>query len=602
MSANPAIDNPTAEAAPRSTSERRSLATAALLILAAWLLYVPSLRYGFVYYDDVRILKNHPELYGQPSLGADLRAIFVTCFPREEPLLIRDVSWAIDSRIFGFDNAFGYHLTNVLLHGLVVGLLFAFLLGATRRYDFSLAVSAAFLVLGLHTEPVVWIMGRKDLLSAMFMLAALSAQQMRLNAAGFARQAGWYLLTLVLFVLGLLSKISVLTFPLVLLLHALLLPYLRGERPPSAAFEWRRKLLPEVLLFLPAMAVSGVVYVWYQRTLEQMGIFERGYSAHGLAHLWNLLMVDPMALWLYVQQAMLPLHLSVLYTWPTLLSPFPFWQIIASLATIAALAIVGVWLFRRRKDLFFYYAVFFALMVPYLNLRFIGIWVADRYLYFSVFCLIALACSVLIPWLRDTVPARRIGALAFCVIFFAVNLFQTLFHQKAWRDAETLWQYHVTLPRPSPGAFENLAAYYYALAAQSADPEKMALPLGKMSVVVNAGLNQFWPERTQPPPPCTAYLFFLKAIVQEVTGEPRDALDSLLISDRLKPGFDATNLNLARLYHKLALAETDPVQRKTFSSAARERFRQYITLAYRGRPAPPEVGEELAAMEVAGQR
>jgi hypothetical protein len=70
----------------------RNIITALLLILVAWAFYLPSVNYGWVYFDDVRILQDHPELYGQPGLGADLKAIFVTYFPREEPLLMRDVS------------------------------------------------------------------------------------------------------------------------------------------------------------------------------------------------------------------------------------------------------------------------------------------------------------------------------------------------------------------------------------------------------------------------------------------------------------------------------------------------------------------------------
>src|ERR1700677_963014 len=173
----------------------RNVFPALLLILAAWAFYLPSVHYGWVYFDDVRILQDHPELYGQRGLGADLKAIFVTYFPREEPLLMRDVSWAIDSLIFGFNNPFGYHLDNVLLHGIEVALMFAFLLSTTRRYGFALATSAAYLLLAVHTEPVSWIMGRKDILSAIFMLLALCAQTQRLTAKSPAVQCGWYTVT-----------------------------------------------------------------------------------------------------------------------------------------------------------------------------------------------------------------------------------------------------------------------------------------------------------------------------------------------------------------------------------------------------------------------
>ena len=576
----------------------RNLLTGLLLMLAAWAMYLPSLRYDFVYYDDVRILRDHPELYGQANLSEDLQAIFVTSFPREEPLLLRDVSWALDSRIFGFGNAFGYHLDNVLLHGIVVALMFAFLLGTTRRYGFALAVSIAWLVLAVHTEPVVWIMGRKDILSTLFMLLTLCAQTRRLATAGNRACCGWYLITLACFMCGLLSKISVLTFPLVLFLHAVFLPYLNGERPTNGAFRCGRALLKEIFLFIPAFVASVLVYGWYRRTLTQMGILDRGYTAHGLAHLWNLLMVDPLVIWVYVQQAFFPWHLQVLYTWPEILPAYPHWQVAISLASVTLFGGLGVWLFRQHKNLFFYYAAFFVIMVPYLNLVFSGILVAERYLYFSAFCLLALALSAIAAIFRHPQPALHGVGIAVGASFVILNLFQTCSYQPAWRNGETLWQYHLTLPQTSPTAYANLAAYCYAEAtAQQGTPE-MALSMNKMAVVVDAGLKQFWPDRRQPPPPETYFLFFLQSIVQEVKGEPEAALESLLTADGLHPKFDSTDLNLSRLYHKLAGTAADPKQREAYAIAARDRFAEYIALVYRGRAAKPEDQKELAELEV----
>lgn len=125
----------------------------------------------------------------------------------------------------------------------------------------------------------------------------------------------------------------------------------------------------------------------------------------------------------------------------------------------------------------------------------------------------------------------------------------------------------------------------------------MAAPMSKMAVVVDAGLKQFWPDHRQPPPPDTYFLFFLQSIVQEVRGEPEAALESLLTSDRLHPKFDSTNLNLARLYHKLSKNATDPKQRETYARAAQDRFAEYIALAFRGRPASPEVQKEFDDMK-----
>lgn len=111
--------------------------------------------------------------------------------------------------------------------------------------------------------------------------------------------------------------------------------------------------------------------------LEQMGVLDRGYTAHGLNHVWNLLMVDPLVIWIYVQQTFFPWHLKVLYGWPEMLPAYPQWQVAISLASVVLFGGLGVWLFLRRKDLFFYYAAFFVIMVPYLNLVYSGIWLAE---------------------------------------------------------------------------------------------------------------------------------------------------------------------------------------------------------------------------------
>ena len=571
---------------------------ALLLALAAWAMYLPSAQFGFVYYDDVRILKDHPELYGQKTLSGDLHSIFVTCFPREEPLLVRDVSWALDSRLFGFGNAFGYHLGNIVLHGMVVALLFAFLQATTRRYVFALATAGAYLLLAIHTEPVAWIMGRKDILSTLFMLLALCAQTRRLDAETRAAQAMWFVATTVCFLAALLSKISVLSFPMVLFLHAIFFDYLRGVRAPDASFLRGRLLARECLVLLPGLVVSGVVFVWYQRTLTQMGVLDRGYLAHGVGHLWNLFAIDPSVFWLYLKQTFFPWHLRLLNTWPNLVSPYPAWQIAIAIITVIGIAGAGIWLFRRRKDLFFFYSAFFVIMAPYINLIYVGIWWADRYLYFASFCLLAIAVSSGIAALRQPHSMVRSATLAVGVLFACLNVFQKVIYERHWQNAETLWQYHIALPNPSPSAYENLAAYYYALAGtQRQDLSAMALSMKKMAIVIDAGLTEFWPDRSQPPQPATYYLFFLKSIAQEVKGDLDGALASLLTSDTLRPGFEAANLNLARLYHQLAEHSTDRAQKSSYACAARDRFARYISRAFRGRPAPPEIEQERTALE-----
>jgi Tfp pilus assembly protein PilF len=174
---------------------------AALSAFAAFVLYLPTLSFGFLWDDTAFILRN--PFLKDPS---HLWQVFVHFFAREvapvaggaRPLWIATLVW--DRWIWDL-NPVGYHLTNVLLHALVSGLaavLAARLLGADRpgsngRVSPSadrpgsngrasntagwpaLAVGLAFAVHPVHVEPVAAVTFRPDLLAAAFTLASCLA-------------------------------------------------------------------------------------------------------------------------------------------------------------------------------------------------------------------------------------------------------------------------------------------------------------------------------------------------------------------------------------------------------------------------------------------
>lgn len=115
-------------------SERQKLVVACVgLVALNFALQARVLGFGFVDFDDTTVLLAHPNLYDPTSLVASMRQIFVEAFPREEPLLFRDLSWAIDARLFGLQNPIGFHLGNILLNAANAVLLYLFLARATGR-------------------------------------------------------------------------------------------------------------------------------------------------------------------------------------------------------------------------------------------------------------------------------------------------------------------------------------------------------------------------------------------------------------------------------------------------------------------------------------
>ncbi len=123
------------------------------------------------------------------------------------------ISHALDCQLFGVNPA-GMHDENVLLHMINVVLLFWVLWKATGYAGRSLMVAALFALHPINVESVAWIAERKTMLSMLFFLLALGAYRWYACKPRVGRYIG---LTL-LFMLGLMSKPQVITFPCVLLL------------------------------------------------------------------------------------------------------------------------------------------------------------------------------------------------------------------------------------------------------------------------------------------------------------------------------------------------------------------------------------------------
>ena len=126
------------------------------------------------------------------------------------------LSFVIDA-LAGHGGPFAFHLTNVLLHGLVSATLFALFtkLDLTRRS--ALLLSALFAVHPVHVHAVAWIPGRNDMLLAVFALGATITFLDYLAS----RSAAALVLHACFFALALLTKESAAVLPLALLSYLL---------------------------------------------------------------------------------------------------------------------------------------------------------------------------------------------------------------------------------------------------------------------------------------------------------------------------------------------------------------------------------------------
>ncbi|MBO1318135.1 tetratricopeptide repeat protein [Acanthopleuribacter pedis] len=121
------------------------------LFLLVFAVFWPCLSLGFVY-DDAFRMEELPFLNQNPA-----RAL----------LRPRGLTYAfhlLDYRIWG-DQAFGYHLTNLMLHALAVLSVYALIFTWRRRFWLALLTAAFFAVNPIHLEVVVSFVNRKDILA-----------------------------------------------------------------------------------------------------------------------------------------------------------------------------------------------------------------------------------------------------------------------------------------------------------------------------------------------------------------------------------------------------------------------------------------------------
>ncbi len=431
-----------------------------ILVAFSLLWYLRASHYGFVDFDDTRILLGHPNLYNESSLLASIREIFIGYFPREEPLLVRDLSWALDARWFGFANPFGYHFGNIILNALNVGLLFLLLRRTTRSSATSGIVAVCFMFLPVHVEPVCWVMGRKDLLAAFFLLVALLAQSFELDDRPVSQRRTLYALTLLCSVLALFSKASALVFFAVLGLHRLFHPYLERGCSPRAQIDWRARSGRAALAVLPHALLSASFFIWYHRIVSAYGIIDADApSPLDPEHLSNVIRFAPLILGQYLMHIAWPVDLSIYYRWPHVEIPLTTAQVIGSAAiALGLLAGVGT-LLARRRDLAFYVLFALTLLLPYTGLFYVGFWSADRYIYLASSGVLVIVIALLQEFAgRSRIVAASAALLA--VAFVSESAIRGWHQQTVWQDGESLWRYEAYRKEPSLLSIQALAKSY----------------------------------------------------------------------------------------------------------------------------------------------
>jgi protein O-mannosyl-transferase len=374
------------------------------------------------------------------------------------------ITHMLDCQLFGLNNPGGHHLVNVGLHIANTLLLFLLLQRLTGKRWPSAFVAALFALHPLHVESVAWVAERKDVLSTFFFLLTLFAyaayaarkENRGLKMAGASsfilhppssttpRPALWYVLALLLFALGLMSKPMLVTLPCVLLL----LDYwpLRrfGFSTLPALRSTLRPLLLEKLPFFALSAVSCVITIWAQAAGRSIASADEVPLSFRVTNALSAYLQ-------YVEKMLWPAKLAIFYPFP---AQVHLNATLLAVVFVVAVTILALWQARERPYLLVGWLWYLGTLIPVIGLLQVGAQaVADRYTYIpliGLFLAIALGIAELATRWRPLQLLLWPCALA----LLAACSFQTSRQLTAWKDNDTLF---VHAAKITPGNYLALA-------------------------------------------------------------------------------------------------------------------------------------------------
>ena len=225
----------------RSARARRIL----LLLLFPALIFVVTLRFDFVFDDNLVILED-PLVVGPLNLRAIFRSqvrVVDVVLGYYRPLIA--LLYRADWSLWGANPA-GYHLTNLIWHLLATFLLYRLALRTSGRVVVAWAAGMLFAVLPTHAEAIGWIQGRVDMVSTALLLLALLALLRAKDESGWGSWR-WASLGGLLFLVALLAKESVAALPLA---------WAMWEVSTLGRGRWRERLAGPVSRLVPLGAAA----------------------------------------------------------------------------------------------------------------------------------------------------------------------------------------------------------------------------------------------------------------------------------------------------------------------------------------------------------
>ncbi len=405
-----------------------------LLLVATLSAYWQVLDNDFVIYDDDVYVTENIHVHNGVTFDSLTWAITSSHASNWHPLTW--ISHMIDYQLYGL-NPKGHHLTNLLLHVANTLLLFLILVRMTGTLWQSSFVAALFALHPIHVQSVAWVAERKDVLSTFFMMLTVWAYILYVKKGEVRR----YMLVILFFVLGLMSKPMIVTLPFILLLLDFWplgrLCSFRDTRnvvigqQTNERMDIFRLLLEKVPFFALAVVSSIVTFI----------VQERG-GAVQLLKVYSLQtrIINAFVAYIdYIASMIWPVKLAVLYPHPG--DSIPLWKGVVAGLVLVLITILAIRKARNIPYIAVGWLWYVVTLIPVIGIVQVGSQaMADRYTYITL-----IGLFVIIAWgandLLSKLVHRKIWLGTLTATLISILIILTWKQVQNWENSITLFKH-----------------------------------------------------------------------------------------------------------------------------------------------------------------
>jgi len=435
--------------------------TKAILFLCAavFIIYSNSLGGEFVYDDEYFVVRNVAirNLSNIPSFFINPASIAFSQLAEDVYRPVAASSYAVDYFLW-FYNTFGYHLENLVLHGL--NSVLVFILAGMLTGDLFVAFFAAifFACHPVQTEAVSWISGRSSVLFLFFYLAALILYIRSLREKQKAFRA-W---SLALYALSLFTKEMAVTLPLVIISY-------------DIHFFNKDALRKKVMRYLPYITLTALYLGMRAFMLKRISQCD-WWGGDPYHNALSALAVIPE----YFRLLIYPVKLCAFYVSRIAWSAADT-RVMLSAGILAAIFLATPFVFRRSRIASFAVWWFFITMLPVSNIVPLKALLAERFLYLPSigFCMILAAALGRIRY--DKIKFTGAIAVILAVSVAAIYSVRTIIRNEDWVSPAAISRSIIKVSPLNSWAYASLASALIGAGryVEAMVPLKKAMALSK---------------------------------------------------------------------------------------------------------------------------